>query len=46
MMVKGISEVTGIYLGEVMRKVMRVFSVVLLLLVGTVFYGRTCRPFK
>ncbi len=34
---KSISEVTGIYLGEVMRKVMRVFSVVLLLLVGTVF---------
>ena len=34
---KSISEVTGIYLGEVMRKVMRVFSVVLLILVGTVF---------
>lgn len=34
---KSISEVTGIYLGEVMRKVMRVFSVVLLVLVGTVF---------
>ncbi len=32
-----ISEVCGIYLGEVMRNVMRVFSVVLLVMVGTVF---------
>lgn len=34
---KSISEITGIYLGERMRKVMRLFSVVLLVLVGTVF---------
>ncbi|MDA3958158.1 carbon starvation protein A, partial [Oceanispirochaeta sp.] len=34
---KSISEITGIYLGNGMRQVMRVFSVVLLLLVGTVF---------
>ena len=32
-----ISEITGIYLGETMRNVMRVFSVVLLIMVGTVF---------
>ena len=32
-----ISEVTGIYLGGVMKNVMRVFSVVLLIMVGTVF---------
>ena len=32
-----ISEVTGIYLGEVMKAVMRVFSVILLIMVGTVF---------
>lgn len=34
---KSISEITGQYLGEGMRQVMRVFSVVLLVLVGTVF---------
>ncbi|QEN08708.1 carbon starvation protein A [Oceanispirochaeta crateris] len=34
---KSISEITGIYLGNGMRQVMRVFSVILLLLVGTVF---------
>lgn len=32
-----IAEIVGIYLGEGIRKVMRVFSVVLLVLVGTVF---------
>ena len=32
-----ISEVCGIYLGGVMQNVMRVFSVVLLVMVGTVF---------
>jgi carbon starvation protein CstA len=32
-----ISEVCGIYLGDLMRNVMRVFSVVLLVMVGTVF---------
>ena len=32
-----ISEVCGIYLGGVMKNVMRVFSVVLLVMVGTVF---------
>lgn len=32
-----ISEITGIYLGSVMKNVMRVFSVVLLIMVGTVF---------
>ena len=32
-----ISEVTGIYLGDVMKNVMRVFSVILLIMVGTVF---------
>ncbi len=34
---QSISEITGEYLGEPARKVMRVFSVVLLILVGTVF---------
>ncbi|EOC99471.1 carbon starvation CstA family protein [Caldisalinibacter kiritimatiensis] len=34
---KSISEIVGIYLGENARKIMRVFSVVLLILVGTVF---------
>lgn len=34
---KSISEIVGIYLGEGARKLMRVFSVVLLILVGTVF---------
>ena len=32
-----ISEITGKYLGPTMKKVMRVFSVILLVLVGTVF---------
>ena len=32
-----ISEITGIYLGSTMKTVMRVFSVVLLVMVGTVF---------
>ncbi|MCI1722317.1 MAG: carbon starvation protein A [Lachnospiraceae bacterium] len=32
-----ISEVTGIYLGNVLKQVMRVFSVILLVMVGTVF---------
>lgn len=32
-----ISEVTGIYLGNIMKNVMRVFNVVLLIMVGTVF---------
>ena len=32
-----ISEVTGIYLGGAMKNVMRVFSVILLIMVGTVF---------
>ncbi len=32
-----ISEISGIYLGGVMKNVMRVFSVVLLVMVGTVF---------
>lgn len=32
-----ISEIVGIYLGNAMKQVMRVFSVVLLVLVGTVF---------
>lgn len=32
-----VSEIVGIYLGPVMKQVMRVFSVVLLVLVGTVF---------
>ncbi|MTI67073.1 MAG: carbon starvation protein A [Firmicutes bacterium] len=34
---KSISEIVGIYLGENARKIMVVFSVVLLILVGTVF---------
>ncbi|WP_427340128.1 carbon starvation CstA family protein [Caloranaerobacter sp. DY30410] len=34
---KSISEIVGIYLGEKARKIMRIFSVVLLILVGTVF---------
>lgn len=34
---QSISEIVGIYLGENARKIMRVFSVVLLVLVGTVF---------
>ncbi len=34
---KSISEIVGIYLGENMRKLMVAFSVVLLILVGTVF---------
>lgn len=32
-----ISEIVGIYLGKVMKNVMRIFSVILLVLVGTVF---------
>lgn len=32
-----IAEVTGIYMGKLMKNVMRVFSVVLLIMVGTVF---------
>ena len=32
-----ISEISGIYLGGIMKNVMRVFSVVLLIMVGTVF---------
>ncbi len=32
-----VSEVVGIYLGDTMKNIMRVFSVVLLILVGTVF---------
>ena len=32
-----IAEITGKYLGPVMQNVMRVFSVVLLIMVGTVF---------
>ncbi|MCR5516107.1 MAG: carbon starvation protein A [Lachnospira sp.] len=32
-----IAEVTGIYLGKTMKNIMRVFSVVLLVMVGTVF---------
>lgn len=34
---ESVSELSGIYLGNVMRNVMRVFAVVLLVLVGTVF---------
>ncbi|CAM3595672.1 carbon starvation protein A [Erysipelothrix urinaevulpis] len=34
---KSVSEIVGVYLGEPARKLMRVFSVVLLMLVGTVF---------
>lgn len=36
---KSISEICGIYLGPVMKNIMRVFAVVLLVLVGTVFAG-------
>ena len=32
-----VSELTGIYLGDSMKNIMRVFSVILLILVGTVF---------
>ncbi|SFO18542.1 Carbon starvation protein CstA [Pseudobutyrivibrio sp. UC1225] len=32
-----VSELTGIYLGKVMKTIMRIFSVVLLVMVGTVF---------
>ncbi|WP_250278081.1 carbon starvation CstA family protein [[Clostridium] colinum] len=32
-----VSEIVGIYLGETMKNIMRVFSVILLILVGTVF---------
>ncbi len=32
-----ISEITGIYLGNVMKAIMRVFAVILLVMVGTVF---------
>ena len=32
-----IAEVTGIYMGSIMKNVMRIFSVVLLIMVGTVF---------
>jgi carbon starvation protein CstA len=32
-----VSELTGMYLGNVMKTIMRIFSVVLLLMVGTVF---------
>ncbi len=34
---KSVPEIVGIYLGKTMRQVMRVFSVILLILVGTVF---------
>ena len=34
---KSIAEVTGTYLGPIMKTIMRIFSVVLLVLVGTVF---------
>lgn len=34
---KSISEITGIYLGKHMRNFMRVFSIILLVMVGTVF---------
>ena len=34
---KSIAEVTGVYLGKVMQNIMRVFSVVLLVMTGTVF---------
>jgi carbon starvation protein CstA len=34
---KSISEIVGIYLGDSMKQFMRIFSVVLLVLVGTVF---------
>ncbi len=32
-----VSELTGIYLGDVMKTIMRIFSVILLVMVGTVF---------
>ena len=32
-----VSELTGIYLGNIMKTIMRIFSVVLLVMVGTVF---------
>lgn len=34
---KSIAEITGIYMGPVMKNVMRIFSIVLLIMVGTVF---------
>ena len=34
---ESISEIVGLYLGDTMKTVMRIFSVVLLVLVGTVF---------
>lgn len=34
---ESISEIVGIYLGDTMKTVMRIFSVILLVLVGTVF---------
>ncbi len=34
---KSVSEIVGIYLGNTARQIMRVFSVILLILVGTVF---------
>ena len=39
-----IAEITGKYLGPVMQNVMRVFSVVLLIMVGTVFAVGSRRP--
>ena len=39
-----IAEITGKYLGPVMQNVMRVFSVVLLIMVGTRVRSRPCRP--
>ena len=39
-----ISEISGIYLGGAMKNVMRVFSVVLLVMVGTVFAVGRRRP--
>ncbi len=39
-----ISEISGIYLGGFMKNVMRVFSVVLLIMVGTVFAVVSCGP--
>ena len=35
-----ISEITGIYLGKTMLTVMRIFSVILLVMVGVVFSGK------
>ncbi len=34
---KSIAEITGVYLGHTMQSIMRVFSVILLIMVGTVF---------